>query len=164
MNVTILSCTAGLLLMLTLNIGVALDGLSVSDLLRYYIYGYSVSVLQLSLDDSELDVSLSAEKSLMCLSISLEYECRILFHESCKTLSHLLVFILVCCFYSDEVAWAWECDSRDSYLLVLSAECVAGLGVLELSESNHVTCDYSVCHLLVLSSYEEYGTELFRLL
>ena len=78
MNITVLSCTAGLLLVLTLNVGVTLDGLSVSDLLRNYIYAYSVSVFELSLDDTELDVSLSSEESLVSLSISLEYECRIL--------------------------------------------------------------------------------------
>ena len=54
MNISVLSCTAGLLLMLTLNIGLTLDGLSVSDLLRNYIYAYAVSVFELSLDDSEL--------------------------------------------------------------------------------------------------------------
>ena len=82
MNITVLACSAGLLLMLTLNIGVTLDGLSVCDLLRYYVNGNAISVLELSLDDTELDVALSAEECLMCLCISLEYECRIFFHES----------------------------------------------------------------------------------
>ena len=80
-NVTVLTCTAGLLLVLTLNIGVALNRLSVSDLLRYYVNRNAISVLELSLDDTELDVALAAEECLMCLCVSLEYECRILLHK-----------------------------------------------------------------------------------
>ena len=100
----------------------------------------------------------------MCLSVSLENECRILFHESGETLSHLLVFVLVCSLYSYEVARCRECSRLNCDLLVLCAECVACLCVLELTESNHVACYYSVCHLLSLTSYEEYRTELLSLL
>ena len=102
MNVSVLTCAAGLLLVLALYVRIALDGLSVSDLLRNNVYAYAVSVFQLSLDDSQLDVSLSAEQSLMCLCVSFENECRILFHESCEALSHLLVFVLVGSFYCYE--------------------------------------------------------------
>ena len=49
MYISVLSCTAGLFLVLTLYVGVALDRLSVSDLLRNNVYAYAISVFQLSL-------------------------------------------------------------------------------------------------------------------
>ena len=156
MNVSVLSCAAGLLLVLALYVGVALDGLSVSDLLRNNVYADTISVFQLSLDDTELDVALSAKQSLMCLCVSLENECRILFHESGETLSHLLILVLVCSLNSYEVARCRECGRLYCYLLVLSAECVACLCVLQLAKRYHVAGNYSVCHLLGLASYEEY--------
>ena len=162
--ITVLSCTAGLLFVLALYVGVTLDGLSVCDLLRNYVYAYAVSVLELGLDDTQLDVSLTSEQSLVCLCVPLEYECRILFHESGETLSHLFVLVLVGSLYGYEVAWTWERDRIDPYLLALAAERVACLCVLELAESYEVAGCYAVCVLLGLASYEEYGAELLGLL
>ena len=110
------------------------------------------------------NISLAAEKSLMCLRISFEYECRIFFHESGETLCHLLVLILVCSLNCYEVAWVREYCRVYSYLLSFAAECIACLGVLELAESYEVSGSYTVCVLLVLTSYEEDGTEFLGLL
>ena len=74
MNVTVLACASGLLLVLALYIRIALDGFSVRDLLRHCHYIYAELVFELGCNDAELDLALSAEKRLMRLNVSFEYE------------------------------------------------------------------------------------------
>ena len=85
MYVTVLSCTTGLLLVLTLYVGVAADCFAISDFLRNGLNLYSESVLKLVLYNIQLLFALSTKECLACLSISFDYEGRIFFSQSCKT-------------------------------------------------------------------------------
>ena len=85
MNVAVLSGTAGLLLVLALYVGLTLDGLTISDLLRNYVYSYAVFILKLSKCDVDLGLALSAYQSLSGLNVSGKNEGRIFFGKSCKT-------------------------------------------------------------------------------
>ena len=150
--------------MLTLYIGGTLDGLSVCNLLRDYLYGYAVSFLQLCTDDADLDISLTAQKGLVCLHIPFQYEGRIFFHQLVQALCHLLLILLLCRLNGNEVVRLREVDSRHGYCFRLEAQRIAGFGVLQLCQSHHIAGRNFRCVLLLLASYEEHGTQLLGFL
>ena len=72
MDVAVLSGTAGLFLVLALDVGCSLDGLAVSDLLGNYVDGYAVLILKLGKCDGKLDLALAADQSLSGLLVPLK--------------------------------------------------------------------------------------------
>ena len=95
MYVTVLTGTAGLLLMLTLYIGGTLDGFSVRDLLRYHIDADTVFGFQFAERDVQLAFALTADQRLPCFFVSDQRQRRILFDQSRKACGKLVVRTLI---------------------------------------------------------------------
>ena len=152
MNVTILSGTAGLFLVLALYIGLSLDCFAVSDLLRNYVYSYAVFILKLGKSDVDLSLALAAYQCLSGLNVSGKYEGRIFFGESCESGRKLVVCALVSSFDSHVKCRLREVDGFYFDFVVLFGKNVACLGELELSESYDVACNSLRAFTLSLTS------------
>ena len=90
--VTVLTVTAGLLLMLTLNLNLLTDSLTVRNLSVFENRVYLKLVLKLCNQNLELNFTQAGDDHLLCLCIILYSKASVLIHELLET-THDLIFL-----------------------------------------------------------------------
>ena len=95
LNVTVLTVTAGLLLMLSFNLDLLADGLSVRNFGIGKFHGCTELCLKLGHDNVKVHITETGNNELLCFSVVFKLECRIFFHELAKTACYFF-FIALC--------------------------------------------------------------------
>ena len=94
LNVTVLSVTAGLLLILTFNVNGLGNSLAVRDLGSVQLNGRSKAVLQLGNDNVKVKVAHTVDKHFLGLRIVFELNGKVLVKQTGNTLGNLILIAL----------------------------------------------------------------------
>ena len=164
-NVAVLSVTAGLLLVLSADLDLLLEGLSVCELRLIELDLDLVSVLQLGLDDIELLLADAVEQRLSVFGIVDHAKGLVLLEELGHTGSNLIVVTL-----GDRLIGHVGIRSVDLCHIVLdrsialSYQSITGLGHIQLGKSADIACAELVNFHCFLAAHDKDLADLLVLL
>ncbi len=162
MYIAVLTRAASLFFVFALNVGVAFDRFSVSDLSRQGLYIYAETILQFGREDVELHFTLSADQRLLGFGILSHDKRRVFFSESREALTHLFVFFFIHSLDCLEEGRSRHVNVDVGSGFALFTERVAGLCISQPGNRDDIAAARFGGFHLGFASQEHKLTETFR--